>query len=109
MVIDLEHFTWADFYLHNRGQIFFPNFLDRYGSKRFFCNPSRSQPANYRAIVELEKTGREAIDNEDERCGDSPNADLATCVAEYVEQRVGCRTGMAGGNLSRCYIAICNS
>ncbi len=89
--------------LHQRDTMVFPNFLNVYGSVVFdFSRIAAFEEAD----VYIKETQNRGIDKPAGRCSTDGKANLSVCLADYVEKKVDCSTGMMGGSRAR---PLCSS
>ncbi len=85
-----------DIYLHNRDQMFFPNFNQAFGSYKHYINlwSSANWTSQHFTQLALMKTAVMAIDKPTDRCAEKkPESKdmLSYCYARFMESRLGCR------------------
>ena len=96
-----DHYKFL-FFVHNKGQMYFPKQDEAFGSYYFHksYHPPKNQNYTYRyqQSFRLERTHWKTLPTENQRCGKPGNsgADTTTCITRYLEQTVGCSMGLLG-------------
>ena len=91
------------FFIHNKGQMYFPRFDEAFGSFYFYREISYPPP-NYKVYhhmqsYRLERTHWKTLNTENQRCDEGNSVPNTTkCITRYLEQTVGCSMGLYGSD-----------
>ena len=78
--------------LHPKHNIVIPNRKSAYGSnfEIVWLPTERPTPHNLFLTLSLAKNRWRTIDTPEDRCTEDPNANVARCIAQFVEGKIGC-------------------
>ena len=87
------------FYLHNKGQMYFPRQDETFGSFHLLKTMTVRHWTTYSQRFRLEQTHWKTLDTENQRCEDqNAEGNTAACITEYLEQTVGCSMDLYGSD-----------
>ena len=92
-----EHGMSFFFFIHNKGQMYFPKRDEAYGSSYIFKRMPKREGTMYSQKYRLERTHWKTLDTENQRCDEvNDNKNTTQCITTYIEKTVGCSVGMFG-------------
>ena len=93
-------------FVHNKGQMLFPRTDNVFGSHTYDLDWDPQEVTikdygliSFRQRFELELTDSKTIDIPDRRCDTENKANTTECIANFLEDSIGCSMGLAGSRI----------
>ena len=87
------------FFIHNKGQMYFPKKDGTFGSAFFYIN-IHDRTRRYSQSYRLGRTHMKLLRTKSQACDDDENSEPNTtmCITRHLERAAGCSMGMEGGD-----------